>query len=248
MKTRLPRNYTLEQLLHADPITALYAQMENAMNEYELKEPVGAKISELVLKKWRAACEKKPELRIEFQKHDFRTTEGLRVYAQLLDIPESEMLDWRDFFIAKMDARKNAVNDETLIRSWRQLKTKAKIRDVGESNFPDKFDHPMLVLYSADWCPPCRIMRPTFARLVLFFDKAEVRYCHEDEYRRGRGIEFIPQFVAYFPNGSSVSSRVGGNAREVWGNMHKLVTLGERFVGNGELVCNDEYCEVVVKA
>ena len=248
MKTVLPRNYTLEQLLLADPITAIYAHMENAMNAYELEDPIGAKKSECILKKWREAYEKKPELRIELQKHNFRTPEGLSVHAKLLNIPETEMLGWRDFFIAKMNARVHAVNDETLIRSWRQLKTRARIRDVGASNFPEKFDRPMLVLYSADWCPPCRVMRPTFARLVSFFDKADVRYCHEDEYRRGRGIEFIPQFVAYFPNGSSVSSRVGANTREMWDNMHKLATLGECFVGHGELVCNDEHCEVVEKA
>ena len=106
-------------------------------------------------------------------------------------------------------------------------------------------ERPMLVLYSADWCDPCRWLRPTFARLVRFYDKAEVRYCNEDEWRRSRGVDFIPQFVAYFPNGARVNCDAGSTTKELWETMNKLITLGESWSGEGELVC-DQYSSAIV--
>ena len=66
-------------------------------------------------------------------------------------------------------------------------------------------------------------MRPTFARLVPFFDKADVFYCHDETLRQDHGVKFIPQFVAHFPDGARVSSHVGSTTREVWETMSKLI-------------------------
>ena len=88
-------------------------------------------------------------------------------------------------------------------------------------------------------------MRPTFARLVPFFkEKAEVFYCHDDEWRRSRGIDSIPRFEMYFPSGAVVGSHVPGTTREIWETMNNLLTLGKSYTGKGMLECTDEKCEI----
>ena len=87
-------------------------------------------------------------------------------------------------------------------------------------------------------------MRPTFARLVPFFDKADVRYCDDDAYRSQLGVKFIPQFVAYFPSGASVHAHVGDTTHEVWSTMNNLIVLGKNFEGRGTLTCTDDTCAI----
>lgn len=246
MKTSLPRNYTLDQLLHADPVGTLYEKIEEAGKLYDLAHFDDAMRSKATGDKWRSSNEEKnPELRDRLAKLDITTPEGFRASVELHGISYADMKHWKKFREDRLTSIVSVFDETALIRSWRVLKSRAKITDVGEKNFPTELERPMLVLYSADWCGPCVLIRPTFARLVPFFDNADVRYCHDDEYRRNCGIAFIPQFVAYFPNGSSVFSHVPRTAREIWNTMNKLVVLGQSFSGEGELVCTEESCSIV---
>jgi len=159
----------------------------------------------------------------------------------------AKLINIREELVFLADKFKKGGPNVALIRSWRALKKKAGIKDVDEKDFPKTLERPMLVLYSADWCPPCRMMRPTFARLVPFFDKAEVHYTHVEDWKwaKSQGVKGIPQFVAYFPNGARVSSNVGSTTKEIWETMHKLIALGRGWEGAGELVCDGDSCKII---
>ena len=246
MLTKLPRGYTLDDLLKADPLTALYATIEAAEKNYAEANPEHASRYQATVEEISAKYED-PELEKKVAQHSWATEDGVRAIAFLYEVTAERLKQALEFTKGQHAAVDKAVNEKTLIRSWHALKRKAGIKDVGEKDFPKMLERPMLVLFSADWCGPCRMMRPTFARLVPFFDKADVRYCHEDEWRRGQGVHFIPQFIAYFPNGAKVSSEVGGNTCEIWDTMNKLITLGASWTGEGELVCDKYSCAIVPK-
>ncbi len=245
MKSELPRNYTLEDLLAADPIGALYRAQIKVTSDYTTAN--SAQLAEF--EKLEAGRDKllaqKPERGSELNKYPIETAEGRVAIATLLELSLETVAGAYGFLTGFKEASASGVPDKALIRSWRALKRQAKIPDVGPENFPTVLTKPLLVLYSADWCPPCRVMRPTFARLRKFFDKADVGYCHNDEWRKSRGINFIPQFVVYFPSGTEVSSGVPGTTQETWDVMNNLVALGQSYQGKGVLECSDEKCAIV---
>ncbi len=244
VQNKLPRNYTLSDLLALDPVGTLYRQMGNDHEAFIAahKEAHGVFLS--VIKAKGALRESSPEQFAAVQQLDANTETGKAEIARILGI-SAETIAQAQTHLANM-IRATSAPAHTLIRSWRALKARANIADLAPEDFPFVLTRPMLTLYSADWCPPCRVMRPTFARLVPFFDKAEVRYCHDDELQKDRGVQFIPQFVASFPNGAEVSSHVPATTQGIWDTMNNLIVLGKNWEGKGELSCTDEKCEIVL--
>lgn len=249
MKSLLPRGYTLDDLLKADPLASLYREITIVLDAHRKAHAKDDAAVSKLFKQVHALVKEKPELRGKWAEHGIDTSRGRRALVPLFGVSEKELLQVKKFQDGARRAKDRVVSNAVLIRSWRALKQRAKIKDIGEKDFPKTFGRPMLVLYSADWCAPCRIMRPTFARLVPFFDKAEVRYCHEEDWgwRQSQGVNGIPQFVAYFPNGARVNSSVGSTTKEVWDTMNKLITLGMSWGGEGELRCTEESCAIVPK-
>ena len=245
MRSYLPRKYTLEDLLAGDPLALMSAEYTKAYKAFVAAHPEGAKETASTYEHLRKIYKEQPGLREILEAIDGDTEEDLLKISQLISISVEQLVRVETYQKEHQAAVDRVASADELIRSWRALKQQAGIADIGEENFPETVERPMLVLYSADWCDPCRWLRPTFARLVRFYDKAEVRYCHEDEWRRSRGVNFIPQLVAYFPNGASVSSDCPRTTRELWETMNKLVALGESWSGEGELVC-DQYSSAIV--
>lgn len=245
--TKLPMAYTLEELLRTDPMGSLYKAFEDASGAYAAQHAEDDATVRKHFERMQALAKEKPELRGKWAEHGIDTPKGRRALASLFDIPENELLRIKKFQDGARRAREKVATATTLIRSWRALKRKAGIRDIESKDFPKTLERPMLVLYSADWCPPCRMMRPTFARLVPFFDKADVRYCHEEDWtwRQSQGVSGIPQFVAYFPNGARVNGDVGSTTKEIWDTMNALIALGKNWEGKGELVCDENSCKIV---
>ena len=122
--------------------------------------------------------------------------------------------------------------------AWEYLLFLSPITVVDATNFPRDEKEPVIVFFSADWCFPCQITKPVFARLSHFFDKAGLYYCADVEVREREGIEWIPQLVAYFPDGK-ISSHCGGTTEELWNNLNMLITLGRDATGDNELVCGE---------
>lgn len=248
MKSVLPRNFTLEDVLAADHVGEIYDAREMAIKKYDLENTLTLSAYEKMNDVRDKLYSQDDDLKKNIQQCSWETVEGRVAIAALLGLPLETIDNAHQYVTGFMDAYTTSVSDQMLLRSWRALKYRANIPDVGPGNFPTVLTKPFLVLYSADWCPPCRVIRPTFARLRRFFDKADVGYCHNEEWRKSKGIDFIPQFVAYFPGGAEVHSHVPDNTREIWETMNNLVVLGQSFQGKGNLVCTDDSCTIVPAA
>lgn len=237
---------TLEDVLQADPVGSIYAAREKPIKDYMQAHPDGVTLRKRVSKKVRDRTEADPSFLDKIAAIDDATMDGKRQICQLLDITLDEWQQLQEFNAGiDVAARSTPSPDaQALIRSWKTLKERAGIQDVDATNFPSALQRPMLVLYSADWCPPCRAMRPTFAQLVPFFDKADVRYCHDDSLHAKLNPGGIPQFIAYFPNGATVQSFVPGSAREIWETMNSMITLGQSWEGHGTFVCDESSCRI----
>lgn len=111
---------------------------------------------------------------------------------------------------------------------------------------PPEADMPCLVFVSASWCPPCKVIKPTFYELARNFSKARVFYADADELDAWKqGVEFVPQLVAFFPGGKKVTASCGSSTTELWKNMNLLFTVGASYKGeHGELVCTDTECSI----
>ena len=128
---------------------------------------------------------------------------------------------------------------------WKRMVKKSPITVINRETFPGDDQRPFIVFYSADWCGPCQAIKPAYLKLSLFFDKARLFYYAADEIFKERPeIKFVPQLVAYLPNGSTVHSGCGGSAKKLWDNMNLMLTLGENFNGTGELVCTETECRI----
>lgn len=173
MKSILPRKYTLDDLLRADPVGSLYAALQVADDAFLASNAADAKEAEETYAYLKKLYAEHPTLYDDLRVIDARTTEGLAKASQLIGIPGEQLRRVKHFSTERQKAGDCVVPDAMLVRSWRALKYRAGIKDVGQKDFPKTLDRPMLVLYSADWCSPCRMMRPTFARLVPFFDRSE---------------------------------------------------------------------------
>lgn len=245
MKNNLPRRYTLGDLLRIDPLGTLCAQETEASAVFNKTHQEDAIITAKFFKTMNEVFRAHAEAREAAKLYSTETTEGLRYWARLLDLPEAEIVRARDHQERWKQLVASMTPDQSLLRSWWQLKKRSGIKDVDQQNFPTTFVRPTLVLYSADWCRPCKLMRPTFARLVPFFDKADVCSGHDVLLRKEQGIQFVPQFVAYFPSGATVSSHVGGTTQEVWNTMNNLITLGQHWSGKGCSTCTEDKCAIV---
>lgn len=245
--TKLPKAYTLEQLLHADPIGSLDKAFEDARRAYVARHAEDDAAVRKLFEQMQVLVKERPELQGKWAKHGLNTSKGRRALASLFGVSENDLLRIKKFQDGARRVQDRIASNEALIRSWRALKRKAGIRNIEGKDFPLKLDRPMLVLYSADWCSPCRMIRPTFARLVPFFDKADVRYCHDEKWYWPNGIPYIPLLVAYFPNGANVHGGLSGSTRKIWETMSALVALGTSWEGDGELVCGKDSCRIVVR-
>ncbi len=229
---------TLEEVLAADPLGSMYETMRAAMEAVRVTHPDECELEDKVMNFILERIALDPTF-------DERTEAGKQTIAAALGVSMEDLLRMEDFqreYFGAMEAVSPA--PEELIAQWKELKHLNYIRDVDAATWPAQLTRPMLVLYSADWCHPCRMIRPTFAQLVLFYDKAEVRYCHDEAFHDAHGVDGIPQFIAHFPNGSRVMSDVGNSAQEMWDTMNNLVALGQAYQGDGRLVCTQDSCRI----
>ncbi len=92
-----------------------------------------------------------------------------------------------------------------------------------------KTGRPMLVMFSASWCAPCKMMiakvfpddkvKAALKNMVPVYVDSEI----EVAIAKKNGIQAYPTFVCFSPAGKTVSSRVGG------GDVSKFLEMIETF-------------------
>ena len=92
-----------------------------------------------------------------------------------------------------------------------------------------KTDRPMLVMFSASWCAPCKMMiaqvfpdekvKAALKDMVPVYIDSEVEVDRATE----NGIKAYPTFVCFSPDGTAVTTRVGG------GDVPKFLEMIETF-------------------
>lgn len=174
----------------------------------------------------------------------FETEESVAKSAEILGIFADDLKAYLTLGKQYNEAMKAAVDVEPLKQEWAQLLESAPLHELTLDSFPEQAIEPFLVLYTTDLCMPCQLLKPTFARLSHHFEKAPLHYSFDNALMKREAICFIPQFVAYFPDGGKVYSGCGETTQEVWDTMHKLMTLGKGFKGQGRLECSGEECRI----
>ena len=89
------------------------------------------------------------------------------------------------------------------------------MQELSETQFADKVEQatkPVLVDFSAEWCPPCKMLHPVLERLDLEFgDQLDVYHVDIDQ-DPGLGQRFsisgVPTMI-FFKNGKEIKKLVG---------------------------------------
>ena len=89
------------------------------------------------------------------------------------------------------------------------------MQEISQVEFAGKVEQaarPVLVDFSADWCPPCKMLHPVIERISLeFADKLDVYGVdtdHNMELSQRFGISGVPTMI-FFKNGKEVKKLVG---------------------------------------
>lgn len=231
---------TLEQLLAEDPLGKIYEAQRAAEDSFEADPRYSSYIRVM-----EAAQHVDRETQKKLIPLDENTEDGQLAMAKILDLSPGDVKTFAQLQAEIKDAIDNATDLTGLKQQWEDLLPHTSIRKITDpETFPVAQEKPFIVFYSADWCEPCHVTKPTFARLSFFFDKADLFYCPDEAVRAEKGIKFIPQLVAYFPNGARVWSYAYPSTKGLWEAMNNLITLGKGFTGHGALVCTETECSI----
>ena len=237
------RKETFEQLLKEDPMGTLFDKADAVPNSdaEEIR-----RLSALMYPAMERIKDQ-PGFSNEWHAINFNTKRGIARAAELLGVSQEDLGALMRLSGQHHKQVERAINLPTLKRSWKRLLYSSPVEEIAMENFPGETDRPFIVFYSADWCFPCQLTKPTFARLARFFDKAKLFYTKNDALCERENVKGVPQLVAYLPGGAKVHSYCGGTTQELWDRMNLLITLGQGFTGTGELVCTDAECRIEPK-
>lgn len=229
----------LERFLDQDPLGKLFELVA------EVRQPFLGRLALRYPNIGRALSRVSAETRAKLA---FKDEASIRQSAEILGVSFEELKGYFDILCSIEEEltalTKEAVSYSTLRRSGGALLHHSPVTKIKDGKMPADSLKPYIVYWSGDWCFPCQLTKPTFARLSRFFDRCSLYYCVDDELRRSQGVRLVPQLVAYFPDGGRVFSRCGTTTRELWDNLNLLITVGRGFSGEGTLVCSDGQCRI----
>lgn len=170
--------------------------------------------------------------------------QDLAALAAFLDVGTEDMAEWYRLGLEKKRAQWAVYGTE---EEWKATMAQSGIKPVDLASFPESSEEPMLVFVGADWCDPCHIIRPTFAKVApLVNTPGTPLYYGEDPYWRMQfGLKKVPQLVLFTPDGNLITADAGASTKELVDNIRGLLALDESQVtNNSTLVCEDGVCRV----
>lgn len=237
----IPMPYTLESLLEEDSLGKLNQKLEAVHKEWGTKFKPYVHVSE-AYHKMGSDNELREKVR---EAGGLDTDESIAKSAEILGISKEDLKAYLNLGGQCSEAMARVANVPQLKAEWTKLLETAPLRELTLDSFPKEFKKLFIVLYTTDWCLPCHVLKPTFARLSFFSDKAPLFFSLDDNLMEREEISSVPQLVAHFPNKGKVYSSCADTTREVWDTMQKLITLGKGFEGNGRLECSENECKIV---
>lgn len=232
-------NQTLENILEENALGAIFERATAVQSEFMNRPDTFTDVSEAM-----ARARQDQAILAQVKLLDQDAEDFTKKMAEIFDLELERAEGFVEFQKEMGLALSEILTNDSLKESWNELLQTAPIQKIGLADFPTGATDPFIVFYSADWCGPCHAIKPTFARIAPFFDKATLYYSNDEELAAREETKFWPQLVAYFPDGRKVRSVCGDTAQELWDTLNLLITQGEMFDGDGMLVCDEEGCHI----
>lgn len=142
----------------------------------------------------------------------------------------------------------SGIDYDELEKMWDELLANpiSTIETIDANSFPPSCNDkkPYVIFFSANWCKPCKLRKPTYAMFSRFFTKAQLFYTQDEQLAKEQEVTRYPTLIAYFPNGTSVESSIPLTTLEFWDTLNKLIALGQNYSGKGRLACTENECKI----
>jgi len=173
---------------------------------------------------------------------DISTEEGLKTAVNMMGI---DLEQFRQYLALgqKMQEKMYEAIDLDSLKEEGKKALSSVAEEVTVSNFPSEM--PFMVYYTADWCQPCAMIKPTIAALAPHLS-VPFYFSEDSELRTAEVIISIPRLVMYTEEG-----KVHGypwtaeSTEELWDLMNGLVNSSGSYEGVGLFECKDGVCGVV---
>lgn len=233
-------NQTLEDILTEDELGTIFEKAVAVQGEFMSRPDTFADVQETMMRR----AQQDPATLTQLKELDKDADDYTEKLVELFDFELERTENFVKFYREMSLALSKIISNDSLKESWNELMETAPIQKIGPANFPTGATNPFIIFYSADWCGPCHAIKPTFARLAPFFDKATLHYSNDEELAQKEEVVFWPQLVAYFPDGKKIRSTCGETTQQLWDILNLLITQGEAFDGDGMLICDEEGCHI----
>lgn len=237
----------LSEIIKEDFLGNVVARGKKAAKPYE--EIIKTEYEDI--DKIMSEAQQNPELLIVLQNIDRDTSldkeEKVKETAEALGVSSQRWGEFYDILEQKTKTIGATIDYASLDALWEELLPKSAVQVIDSQTFPkDTAEFPFIVFYSADWCNPCKLRKPTYAMLSRFFVRAQLFYT-SDEDLANRELDEVrfPTLVAYFPDKETkVKSSLPLTTYEFWNTLNKLITFGSGFEGEGQLICTETECSI----
>lgn len=224
---------TLDEVLADDAIGAIYAVQDEVRESFAERQQEYQDVIDGIQK-----------VKEEYPKGlgvDINTPEGEETAAEVMGV-EVERL--REYFAInnEMYEEINKAIDYDSLKEEGAEALHAVAEEVTVSDFPSEM--PFMVFYTADWCGPCALIKPTIAALAPHLS-VPLYFSEEKELRKAEDVISIPRLVMYTDEGKvhGYPWRAESTA-ELWELMQGLVSLSSSYEGVGLFECKDGVCGV----
>lgn len=179
---------------------------------------------------------------------DITCEEGIKHASKVLGLPVQLLTEYFTKSMEITEAIDEILDYDNLEKIWKEFLPQTNITVVDKNSFSDiSSKKPYLIFYSAEWCKPCKMRKPMFAKLAPFFYKANLFFTEDEDFAKEQGVDAYPSMVAYFPNGTKVKTTLPLTEKDLWETMNNLIVLGKGFKGEGVLICTETECKIETK-